>query len=101
MKRKGLWLAGLVLAALLAISPEANAGGWTGYRTGPPFRRHVVVAGYPGRVWVGGYWGWYHARHHWFPGRWVVRGQGREWGHEGWRHGHFGRGFHEGFRRRR
>jgi hypothetical protein len=101
MKRKGLWLSGLVLAALLALSPEANAGGWIGYRSGPPFRHHAVVVGYPGRVWAGGYWGWNHPRYQWFPRRWVDRGPGRGWEHEGWRHGRFGREFHEGFRRRR
>lgn len=32
MKRKVLWLPGLVIAGLLAVSPPANAGGWAGLR---------------------------------------------------------------------
>jgi hypothetical protein len=99
MKRKGCWLSGLALAALLAISSSANAGVWVGLRAGPPHVRHGVIIEHagPGRVWVAGHWGWGGERHVWLPGRWIVR-------HpefvrvDGW-HGRGGWGHREGYRR--
>jgi hypothetical protein len=77
MERKGLWIKGLALAALLAVSHNAQAHVRVGLRVWHPFPRHEVIVAYPGPVWVAGYRGWDRARHVWLPGRWVARHPGR------------------------
>jgi hypothetical protein len=98
MKRKGLWLSGLALAALLALAPDAHAGGWIGHRAFPPFHRHAVVIGYPGRTWVGGYRDWDRVRYHWLPGGWVARRHPRVWVSSDWGYRHYGPWYRGGYR---
>ena len=101
MKWTGLYLGGILLAGLFAISPMANAGGRTGLRFGPPPPRHEVVIARPGHVWARGYWGWGRDSYVWRPGRWIAERPGWMWMDGGWRHKHDGWARHEGYWRRR
>ena len=100
MKRNNVWIAGLALAGFLALAPAAHAGVWVGLRVGPPPPRHEYFVERPGRVWVGGHWGWNHARYYWVPGGYIERRHGHVWEDGGWRHGHRGWAYHEGHWRR-
>ncbi len=91
MKRKGLWLAGLALGGLLAMSPDAHAGVWVGYRGGP---RHEVIVAHPGWFWVAGHRAWYGPRCGWAPGGWYVRHPGYNRFYGGWGYRHGGRAFY-------
>ncbi len=101
MKRKWLWLSGIVLAILLSVSPAANAGVWVGLRVGPPPPRREIVVARPGYAWARGYWGWDHARYAWFPGRYIAERPGHVWVDGAWGHRHDGWGYREGHWRRR
>jgi hypothetical protein len=42
----------------------------------PPLRAEIVPAPRRGYVWVPGYWGWSHHRHHWNRGHWARERRG-------------------------
>jgi hypothetical protein len=103
MIRKGLWLSGLGLAALLTISHNAEAGIRVGLRVGPPpWRREVIIERPdPGRAWMAGYRGWDRVRHVWLPGRWIEGRPGHYRADARWRHRHDGRAYREEYWRSR
>lgn len=73
MERKGLLIKALALAALLAISHNAQAGARVGHR------------------------GWDRVRRGWTPGIWVARRPGLVRGDAWWRHRHEDRAYREGY----
>ena len=98
MKSKGLLFAGLAIAGLLALSPDAQAGFRVGYRGGP---RHEVIVARPGWFSFAGHRAWYGPRYAWTPGGWYFRHPLYHRPYGPWRFRRGGRAFYGrgGFRR--
>lgn len=84
-----LSLAGCVVAPYprSAVYYPAESGGAIVTEVAPPapYAEVVPVAPFPGAIWIGGYWGWSGARHHWVPGRWERPRPGQVWEPHRWR----------------
>ena len=69
---KRLLLSGLMFAALLAVSPAAQAGFRTGFHPGMQnFRREAVFA-HRAHARFAGYRGWERGRYFGMRGRWIA-----------------------------
>lgn len=97
MKHKRFWTKGLALAALLAISLNAQSGVRVGLRAWAPFPRREVAVVHPGRAWFAGYRGWDRDRYAWLPGRWIGGRPGGFRADWRWWHRHEGRGYRGGY----
>ena len=72
---KKQFLAGVVLAVLLAAEGAITQLGAIVVRTPPPRARASGVVGRPpraGMVWTPGYYRWSRGRYRWSRGRWVT-----------------------------